>query len=370
MSKALFNLKLLVVLVGLLFAVGIAFIGAKTHFGQKIQSKVYCMYVTTFKKDLLQTKNRLKQDVLIQVPSGATPLHVVEILKSNGVIADKDKDALLCFLLKNAKDLKAGYFIIEPESTYNTILESLNNPIPHTVQVTIYEGLRHDQIASILDNALKHKFSRFSKQEFNKLVKNPKRDMLQKFKFLPQNKPLEGFLFPDTYEFNRFTTTATDVLERMLGTFQTKAWPILQQNSYRYAQLGLKLTPYQKLIIASIVERETSEDPTERAMVADIILKRLSINMPLQTDATLLYPKKDWAYTLTYQDIHSDNAYNTYTRYGLPPTPICNPGLSAIQAVSNPRPNPYYYYLHDKQGNIHYAKTYYDHLANVRKYIQ
>ncbi|HVX93199.1 MAG TPA: endolytic transglycosylase MltG, partial [Candidatus Dojkabacteria bacterium] len=103
-------------------------------------------------------------------------------------------------------------------------------------------------------------------------------------------------------------------------------------------------------------------------MIAGIINNRLNNGWLLQIDATLLYYYKDWLHVLTAAEIKTDEPYNTYTRPGLTPTPICNPGLVAINSALHPKANVYFFYLHDSHGNIHYAKTYEEHIQNYNTY--
>jgi len=138
-----------------------------------------------------------------------------------------------------------------------------------------------------------------------------------------------------------------------------------------------KLTEKQVLILASLVEREARQ-PATRQKVASIILKRYLNDMPLQIDATVQYAlgyqineKTWWKKDLTFDDLKIVSPYNTYINRGLPPEPICNPSLSSIKAVINADENtPYWYYLTDKNGVMHYAVTLEEHNNNVNKYLQ
>jgi len=108
----------------------------------------------------------------------------------------------------------------------------------------------------------------------------------------------------------------------------------------------------------------------ERSMIAAIINNRLAINMPLQLDATLTYVTGRGSSELTKTDLKMDSPYNTYVYRGLPPTPISNPGKESINAVLDPLPNDYLFYLHDNKGNIYYAKTFEEHVINKNKYLR
>jgi UPF0755 protein len=123
------------------------------------------------------------------------------------------------------------------------------------------------------------------------------------------------------------------------------------------------------MILASLVEREgyTNDD---RPIIADILQRRLEEGWLLQVDATLLYPVKDWKHEITQVDKDNNNPYNTYRYPGLPPTPICNPGLQSINAVRNPQSNNYYYYIHEEDGTPHYSETLSEHNENVNRYLR
>jgi uncharacterized YceG family protein len=159
---------------------------------------------------------------------------------------------------------------------------------------------------------------------------------------------LEGFLFPDTYDFDRKTTSAQLVSEQ-LGEFASK-WKTVDLS---YAR-SKNLTPYDVLTIASMIEGEV-QVPTERRLVSAVIYNRLRLHMALGIDATLRYglhiPPTQ---SLTESEIHSDNPYNTRFKPGLPPTPINNPGLAAIEAAAHPADVDYLYFVRKPDHKHHY----------------
>ena len=129
------------------------------------------------------------------------------------------------------------------------------------------------------------------------------------------------------------------------------------------------------LILASLLERE-AKGLDDKKIVAGILLNRLHLAMPLQVDASVQYakdsllkPEKYWQ-PITREDLKIDSPYNTYKNSGLPPSPICNPGLNSLIAAYHPSPTDYIYYIHDTTGQIHYAKTLDEHNANVAKYLR
>jgi uncharacterized YceG family protein len=166
----------------------------------------------------------------------------------------------------------------------------------------------------------------------------------------PKEKPksLEGFLFPATYDFTP-TTTSRELVERQVDAF-VENWSRVNLSRARKP----KLTPYEVLIVASIIEEEVRV-PKERALVAAVIYNRLARSMPLGVDATLRYgldiPPTE---PILQSQLESDNPYNTRVRAGLPPTPISNPGLASMQAAAHPADKPYLYFVRKKDCKSHF----------------
>jgi UPF0755 protein len=182
-------------------------------------------------------------------------------------------------------------------------------------------------------------------------------------------KSYEGTLFPDTYEFNADASEET-IINTMRDNFTNKTQDVLTDASL--AKIGL--SKEQVLILASIVEREVVTE-SDRKIVAGILIKRLKEGMTLGADATTQYamaPKGNndwWPKNLTPNDLESTSPYNTRKTVGLPPTPICSPGLISIKAVVEPQSTEFYYYLTDSQGITHFAKTLNEHNKNIAKYL-
>lgn len=159
-------------------------------------------------------------------------------------------------------------------------------------------------------------------------------------KFLLEAKNKDGYLFPDTYVFSN-TDNEEDVIRVMSDNFGKKITPLLSE----IFSGGKRLK--EIIILASIIEKEAKGD-NDRGFISDVLWKRINTGMPLQVDSV---PE-------------------TYKSKGLPKNPICNPGLEAIKAAIYPEHSPYLYYLHDKDGNVHYAKTFTEHKANKLKYLK
>ncbi len=302
-----------------------------------------------------QPNSESTEKITFQIVTGESVDSIIQKLVDLGVLKEKWANYLRIYLKINnlAEKIQAGTYELPKNLSIKEIAETIQRARGLDIWVTIPEGLRKDEIAEILYTELSKSSNQvFSKEEFLQLTTNTSFISTLGFsKYTPTD--LEGYLFPDKYAFSVDETTQ-DVLTKMIRNFINK---VGENDSY------------EDLIIASMVEREgrTSED---RPMIADIINKRYEEGWLLQICATILYLKKDWEHVITKQDMAEENPYNTYKTPGLPPTPICNPGLAAIDAVRNPESNPYYYYIHDDDGNIHYGKTLDEHNRNIETYLR
>lgn len=225
--------------------------------------------------------------------------------------------------------LQAGYYNLSPDSSPLTIARSMTRGLALDQILTIPEGYRTEQIAEAAGLSIPE--------------------------FLTAAKGLEGQLFPDTY-FVKNGITSAELVKLMHDNFVTKVGEIDRDT----------------LIMASLVERETRGNE-EKPIVAGILQKRLDAGWPLELDATVQYflgKKGAWWPNTTLLDRKLSSPYNTYQNRGLPPGPICNPGLSSIQAVKNAASSPYWFYLHDRTGQIHYGATLEEHNQNIAKYIK
>ena len=179
--------------------------------------------------------------------------------------------------------------------------------------------------------------------------------------FFALAKSHEGYLFPDTYFFQPSTDEAT-IVSTLQANFTAKVAPLQSDITTSGHSLSDIVT------MASLIEKE-ARTTADRHMVAGILWNRVRLGMPLQVDAVFGYIFNRDTYSPSYADLKVDSLYNTYTHKGLPPGPICNPGLDALEAAITPTATNYLYYLTDKNGVMHYATTYAAHQANQRKYL-
>ncbi|HBQ51937.1 MAG: endolytic transglycosylase MltG [Actinobacteria bacterium] len=273
-------------------------------------------------------------------------------------------------------DLQPGYYLLTPRSHVGEIMKALNtSPSATFTKVTFPEGFTVAKMATRIEE----KTSRITAQEFLTTASNP--DFVSSF---GPNDPsrldgadfrLEGLLFPDTYQVSG-DEAASAVIDRMLRLMER----VGVQEGLDQAKVKTGRSPYEVLIIASLIEREAKLE-IDRAKIARVIYNRLDRGMPLQIDATLYYNAPEGA---SFSDLKAiDSAYNTYLSTGLPPTPIANPGRASIRAALNPAPNPplsdpickgikqasncayIFYVLSDSKGGHTFAATIQDHERNV-----
>jgi UPF0755 protein len=295
--------------------------------------------------------------VRLVIPKGSSATEIGERLQDEDLIKNSLAFKIYVQFANKAKKIQAGEYTLSPNLSLVEIVTKLSSG-PDEVWVTIPEGLRREEVVEKFIAGLE--------------IQEDTESFRQEF--LSESAGKEGFLFPDTYLFPK-TTKASLVVSKMLSTFNEKLDDGLQE---RINESGYSLL--EIVILASIVERETGGD-AERPLVAGILLKRLEAGWSLQADAALQYAvansklktqnsKLDnWWPVLTREDLEIDSAFNTYKFAGLPPAPIASPGLSSIKAVVYPEESPYWFYLHDGEGNVHFAETLEEHNENIRMYL-
>ena len=299
-----------------------------------------------YKQGLLPVNKKSKETKIFVIKRGESLNSIIDNLYHQNLIRNR---LVFYFLIKKLgyeKKIQAGDFRLSPAMDAETIAKNLTKGTLD-VWITIIEGLRKEEIAQIINQNFA-----IPESEFLKYAK-------------------EGYLFPDTYLIPK-EATAQAIINILNINFYRRFNDNLRQKSI---QKGL--TEEEVIKIASMVEKEAKYDE-DRKKVASIILKRLKNDWPLQIDATIQYAlgyqpqeKSWWKKYLTKEDLEIDSPYNTYKNKGLPPTPICNPGLASIKAVIDADENtPYWYYLSDKTGKMHYGKTLEEHNKNIRKYLQ
>lgn len=298
------------------------------------------------------------------VEEGESASRIAWKLNEEGLISSPFFFRLYARVSGSQDDFKPGTFALAPGMSFSSIVDALTRAESDEVQVTIPEGFTLKQIGERVRAALPH----VTEDEWNVAVGASSPVLANSF-FLNQTKPtgvdLEGYLFPDTYRFFA-DATAVDVVATMVGAMESKLTDALVVEGAR--ALTSEFGVHEVLTLASIVEREV-QSAEDMKYVADIFLSRLEIGMPLQADSTISYYLGKTSAELTTEDLRTDEPFNTYTRAGLPPGPIANPGLNAIEAVLRPTANPYLFFLTTSDGTVIYASTFEEHVANKQRYL-
>ncbi len=259
---------------------------------------------------------------------------------------------LLGRTLGKAAQIKPGNYQLEHEVTPLQLLNMISKGQVATSSLTIIEGTTFKELRDTLnaDSTLRHDSAGMSEAEILKRIG-------------ATEPTAEGLFFPDTYNFDRGSSDLI-VLKRAYQLMQRH----LQENwDKRDANLPFE-TPYQALILASIVEKETGQ-PGDRPMIASVFVNRLRKNMRLQTDPTVIYGMGDkFDGNLRKRDLTRDTPYNTYTRTGLTPTPIALPGLAALQAALHPAPSKALYFVARGDGSSQFSESLVEHNNAVNRY--
>ena len=301
-----------------------------------------------------QSGSALSEQVF-EIRRGENALVVATNLEKAGIVRNRFGFLYALARLKKLDGgMVAGEYRLAPEVSSREIALRITTgqTLSRDIRVTFPEGFTALQMADRLTEA------GLPGEAFLSLVRKPKEEWRSQFSFLQSvtlEGGLEGFLFPDTYRFDR-QVDAERIVEVMLETFEKKAWPLLSGQTPSRA--------YETLILSSIVETEVRSD-RDRSFVAGIFLRRLSIGQPLQSDATVKYVLGLNKIQHSFEETRTDSPYNTYIHKGLPPGPISNPGLSAITATLNPAQNDTLYFLSDpKTGETIFANTFEEHVRN------
>ncbi|HYC34769.1 MAG TPA: endolytic transglycosylase MltG [Candidatus Paceibacterota bacterium] len=279
----------------------------------------------------------------IVISRGESLRQIARNLDEKGIVGSSSLLSTMVILLDGESNIVSGVYSFEKKAgVYDVakrIMEGKTNI--KASKITFPEGFTSAQIAKRIYDL----FPTFNSEEFLAIAKEK-----------------EGYLFPDTY-FLLPDIAPSELVARLEDTFWMRV-----EEKFGWKKEESEKT-YDTLILASILEEEV-RGLSDKKMVADIFQRRMKIGMPLQADSTLAYITGRDSLSLTVDDLKSDSPYNSYTKKGLPPTPISNPGLESIEAALNPEPNKYLYFLTDEDGKVYYAKTFDEHKQNKFKYLK
>ncbi|MGA9854199.1 MAG: endolytic transglycosylase MltG [Gammaproteobacteria bacterium] len=288
----------------------------------------------------------------VDVQPGESLRLVAAHLHAQGVLPHPLDLVLLARLRGDADAIRAGEYLVEPGTSVAALLELLKSGKVVMHSLTLVEGWTFAQILMNVENdpSLSHTLDGVDATV-----------VMSKLGHIGENP--EGRFYPDTYQFPKGTSDVA-FLERAYRAMQehlNTAWQV------RAADLPYK-SPYDALIMASIIEKETAQ-PQERGEIAGVFVRRLQKGMKLQSDPTVIYGLgAQYHGKITYKDLRTDTPYNTYTRNGLPPTPICMPSLASIEAALHPTPGDALYFVARGDGTHQFSATLAEQTAAVQKY--
>lgn len=281
-------------------------------------------------------------DSLVLVETGTPAVSLARQLQEQDVVRSALMFEGFMRLTGADREIHAGtYYFAQPLNVFEVASRIRHGERGiESIRVTLTEGMTSWEMANTLSAALPD----FSSEEFEVLA-----------------APYEGYLFPDTYFIDPGTQPG-EVLARLRDTFAKKTEALAQQALEKDVEFSDAVT------LASLLEKE-ADTPEDLRIVSGILANRLEEGMPLQVDAVFGYILKRSGYAPTGKDLDIESPYNTYRNRGLPPGPIANPGLAAIEAALNPADTPYFYYLTGRDGKMYYARTFEEHKRNRGLYL-
>ncbi len=302
--------------------------------------------IAWFKEGSLPVDSQETTSTIFVVQPGTSVSEIANNLEKEKLIRSRLVFYLLVKVNGLEKKMQYGDFRLSRQMNALQVAEELTHGTLD-VWVTVIEGMRVEEIASVVGKQLD----------------------IPESVFVSAAKAKEGFLFPDTYLVPKGAS-----YDQIIAIFE-KNFNNKVDASLRQAITDKGFSLKEAVIIASLLERE-AQNLEDKQVIAGIIFNRLEIGMPLQIDATVQYAlgysvkeKSWWRKNLSASDLKIDSPYNTYLYPDLPPAPISNPGLESIQAVAQAKLSDYFYYITDKKGIMHYAKTLKEHNQNISQYL-
>ncbi len=304
------------------------------------------------------------EPITVIVDPGASTEKIADDLEASGAVQSGTQFRILVAFLGYDRKLQPGEYEFQPETPELDAVYRLRRGLVSTKSLTVVEGWRLEEIADAVAE------QGIDRAEFIRAAHRSDYD----FPFLEGmriGQRLDGYLFPATYTIRR-RDTAHDVVQRMLQAFADNVPTSVQEQGE-----GLGLSLHEVLTLASIIEREAVV-PEERPIMAQVFLRRLRLGIELAADPTVQYAVAEdsesvaefgyWKQELTQEDLEIDSLYNTRILSGLPPGPICSPGLDSINAVVNPATTNYLYFVAKPDGSHAFAETFQEHLENIELY--
>lgn len=291
--------------------------------------------------------------VSVEITPGMTLNKISTLLEKSDLVGNSLSFQLLAYLQKKQDQIQVGEYELSASMTPVDILKVVTSGKTVLHAVTIPEGYRITEIATLLEEKGLVKAEKF-------IQETKDRSLLQSFGIAENS--LEGYLFPETYRFSK-NTSERKIIRRLLDVFHEK---IKQHELIKRAE-STNLSFHQVMTLASLIEKETGVDE-ERKIISSVFHNRLKKNMLLQTDPTVIYALVNFDGNIRKKDLSVDSPYNTYRYRGLPPGPIASPGIKSIVAALEPSVTDYLYFVSRKDGSHQFSSNLEDHNRAVQKY--
>ncbi len=303
-----------------------------------------------------QGSHPVSQDIqarVFEVQPGMSLKQVAQELSLKGLIRSPSVFQAIAYIQSKQTQIMIGEYSLSPSMLPSEILQRITSGQTVLHPITIPEGYRITEIATLLQSEGLANKEIFIQQTRDK-------DLIKSLDISAEN--LEGYLFPETYHFSKFTQEKK-IVKTMVATFKEK---VLKPQLLKKAQES-SLSWHKIITLASLIEKETGLD-SERKIISSVFHNRLKKNMRLQTDPTVIYAIEKFDGNIRKRDLKIDSPYNTYRYKGLPPGPIANPGLKSIVAAISPIESEYLYFVSRKDGSHHFSPTLKEHNRAVQKY--
>lgn len=290
---------------------------------------------------------------MINVEPGMSLTQVANLLTTKKIIANSTTFRIYTYLKGKQRDIQAGEYLLSPSLKPEVILNKLTSgeTVAHTI--TIPEGFRILEIADLFAAA-----GLANRNRFIEATQDP--ELLKRLKI--PTADLEGYLFPDTYQFRR-QSGEKEIVRTMLSNFEKR----LFKSKYIEQAKSLDMTFHEVITLASLIEKETGL-PKERPLISSVFHNRLKRKMLLQTDPTVIYALTGFDGNIRKKDLSIDSPYNTYVYKGLPPGPIASPGESSVIAALNPAISKALFFVSRQDGSHQFSTNLTDHNKAVVKY--
>ncbi len=308
--------------------------------------------------DGISERELSREGKVVEIVSGDSAFEVGEKLYREKLVSSPYRFAAKAYWSGRANKLQAGKYLVKPGETIDDITRKMadGEVLPKTIRVTFPEGWRLKKMADRLTA------NSFSGTDFLALSSRGVSEYKKDFPFLadiPDDLSLEGFLFPDTYDIP-IGSNADTIVRMMLSNFNRR---LTEAGLFAKMEMNTKSLK-ETITLASLLESEVRSE-ADRKMVADLFLRRIKAEQPLQSCATLQYVLGVDRVKYSLEETRVPSPYNTYLHSGFPPGPVNNPGLASIRAALDPTPNPYWFFLSDPNtGETVFSKDFEEHKIN------